>query len=248
MLLCVLSLMHCIGACVCVCVCVYVCVCVCVCVCPCVCVCVYVCVCACACVCVALYVRVLACVCLCVRVFVCVCPCCMCVCVCACVLVCPYACLCVCVQYQASVLENRRDYELCRVNVTDRDDPGTGNWEARYAIARSDASGHFAVHTDPATNQGVVTVVKVLYARRPDRRGITAGNAFSFSATMSECRRRHSPRPPARKRVGHRMLERVPSLQLSADIYITKSGELLLTRVLSLLSFSSRHMCILLVP
>ncbi|KAG7261549.1 hypothetical protein CRUP_022715 [Coryphaenoides rupestris] len=67
-----------------------------------------------------------------------------------------------CVQYQVSGLENRRDYELCRVNVTDRDDPGTGNWEARYAIARSDASGHFAVHTDPATNQGVVTVVKPL--------------------------------------------------------------------------------------
>ncbi|KAG7253980.1 hypothetical protein CRUP_013841, partial [Coryphaenoides rupestris] len=64
--------------------------------------------------------------------------------------------------YQVSGLENRRDYELCRVNVTDRDDPGTGNWEARYAIARSDASGHFAVHTDPATNQGVVTVVKPL--------------------------------------------------------------------------------------
>lgn len=56
--------------------------------------------------------------------------------------------------------ENRRDYEIGRVNVTDRDDRGTGNWEARYSIA-NDPEGNFAISTDPATNQGVLTVVEV---------------------------------------------------------------------------------------
>lgn len=57
-------------------------------------------------------------------------------------------------------VENRRDYEIGRVNVTDRDDRGTGNWEAKYAIS-NDAEGNFAISTDPATNQGVLTVVQV---------------------------------------------------------------------------------------
>lgn len=57
-------------------------------------------------------------------------------------------------------VENRKDYEIGRVNVTDRDDLGTGNWEARYFIT-NDPDGKFAISTDPATNQGIVTVVKV---------------------------------------------------------------------------------------
>lgn len=58
------------------------------------------------------------------------------------------------------VVENRQDFEIGRVNVTDRDDPGTGNWEAKYVIT-NDLSGFFSITTDPATNQGVLTVVKV---------------------------------------------------------------------------------------
>lgn len=57
-------------------------------------------------------------------------------------------------------VENRKDYEIGRVNVTDRDDQGTKNWEAKYFIT-NDPDGFFAVSTDPATNQGVLTVVKV---------------------------------------------------------------------------------------
>lgn len=59
-----------------------------------------------------------------------------------------------------TAVENRNDYELGRVNVTDRDDTGTKNWKARYFIS-NDYRGNFAVHTDPITNQGVLTVVKV---------------------------------------------------------------------------------------
>lgn len=46
------------------------------------------------------------------------------------------------------------------MNVTDRDDYGTGNWEAKYFIS-NDPGGNFAIITDPNTNQGIVSVVKV---------------------------------------------------------------------------------------
>lgn len=59
-----------------------------------------------------------------------------------------------------TAVENRNDYELGRVNVTDRDDTGTKNWKAKYFIL-NDYRGNFAVRTDPITNQGVLTVVKV---------------------------------------------------------------------------------------
>lgn len=59
-----------------------------------------------------------------------------------------------------TAVENRKDYEIGRVNVTDRDDRGTGNWEAKYLIS-NDPGGNFAIATDPATNQGVLFVVKV---------------------------------------------------------------------------------------
>lgn len=63
--------------------------------------------------------------------------------------------------YSMTAVENWKDYEIGRVNVTDRDDRGTGNWEARYFIT-NDPDGNFAISTDPATNEGVLTVVKPL--------------------------------------------------------------------------------------
>ncbi|XP_031180170.1 cadherin-15 isoform X1 [Sander lucioperca] len=63
--------------------------------------------------------------------------------------------------YSMTAVENREDYEIGRVNVTDRDDRGTGNWEAKYFIS-NDPEGIFAISADPATNEGVLTVVKPL--------------------------------------------------------------------------------------
>lgn len=56
--------------------------------------------------------------------------------------------------------ENVVGVEIGRVNVTDRDDPGTRNWEAKYAIT-NDPQRNFAIRTDPDTNQGVLTVIRV---------------------------------------------------------------------------------------
>ncbi|KAM9408657.1 cadherin-15 isoform 2-T2 [Pholidichthys leucotaenia] len=63
--------------------------------------------------------------------------------------------------YSMTALENRKGYEIGRVNVTDRDDRGTRNWEAKYSIL-NDPGANFAISTDPATNQGVITTVKPL--------------------------------------------------------------------------------------
>lgn len=59
-----------------------------------------------------------------------------------------------------TAVENRKDNEIGRVNVTDRDDHGTENWKAKYFIS-NDPSGNFAIASDPATNQGILIVVKV---------------------------------------------------------------------------------------
>ncbi|XP_068192407.1 cadherin-15 [Antennarius striatus] len=63
--------------------------------------------------------------------------------------------------YSMIAEENRKDYEIGRVNVTDRDDRGTGNWEARFTIS-NDPDGNFAISTEAETNQGILTVVKPL--------------------------------------------------------------------------------------
>ncbi|XP_055010822.1 cadherin-15 [Boleophthalmus pectinirostris] len=65
------------------------------------------------------------------------------------------------VKYNMLAVENRQDYEVGRVNVTDRDDRGTGNWEVTYSIY-NDPHRSFSITTDPATNQGILTVVKPL--------------------------------------------------------------------------------------
>ncbi|XP_053173404.1 cadherin-15 [Scomber japonicus] len=63
--------------------------------------------------------------------------------------------------YSMTAVENLKEYEVGRVNVTDKDDRGTGNWEAKYFIS-NDPHGNFAITTDPDTNQGVLMVVKPL--------------------------------------------------------------------------------------
>uniref|UniRef100_A0A147AY32 Cadherin-15 n=1 Tax=Fundulus heteroclitus TaxID=8078 RepID=A0A147AY32_FUNHE len=63
--------------------------------------------------------------------------------------------------YSIKALENLYNVEIGRVSVTDRDEPGTGNWEAKYSIS-NDPHGNFAIQTDPVTNQGILMVVKPL--------------------------------------------------------------------------------------
>lgn len=55
--------------------------------------------------------------------------------------------------------------DVGRLEVEDRDLPGSPNWAARFAILEGDPDGHFAIRTDPKTNEGVLSVVKVSSAQ-----------------------------------------------------------------------------------
>lgn len=61
------------------------------------------------------------------------------------------------------VLENKHIAEVGRINATDKDQRGGVNWKIIYKITSGDPAGHFSVRTDPVTNQGIISVVKVRF-------------------------------------------------------------------------------------
>uniref|UniRef100_A0A4W5NB28 Cadherin 15, type 1, M-cadherin (myotubule) n=1 Tax=Hucho hucho TaxID=62062 RepID=A0A4W5NB28_9TELE len=64
--------------------------------------------------------------------------------------------------YTMSAVENKVDFVIGWVNATDNDEPGTGNWETKYTIAKGNPSRNFAIRTDTVTNKGILSVVKAL--------------------------------------------------------------------------------------
>nr|XP_020137331.1 cadherin-4 isoform X1 [Microcebus murinus] len=64
--------------------------------------------------------------------------------------------------FAGEVPENRVETVVANLTVLDRDQPHSPNWNAVYRIISGDPSGHFSVRTDPATNEGMVTVVKAV--------------------------------------------------------------------------------------
>uniref|UniRef100_A0A8C6R7I0 Cadherin-15 n=1 Tax=Nannospalax galili TaxID=1026970 RepID=A0A8C6R7I0_NANGA len=52
--------------------------------------------------------------------------------------------------------------DVGRLEVEDRDLPGSPNWVARFTILEGDPDRQFAIRTDPKTNEGVLSVVKPL--------------------------------------------------------------------------------------
>lgn len=50
---------------------------------------------------------------------------------------------------------------VANLTVADKDQPNSPAWNAVYKITAGDPTGRFSVPTDPTTNEGLVTVVKV---------------------------------------------------------------------------------------
>lgn len=50
---------------------------------------------------------------------------------------------------------------VANLTVIDADQQHSPNWNAVYRIISGDPSGHFTIRTDPVSNDGMVTVVKV---------------------------------------------------------------------------------------
>ncbi|XP_062998580.1 cadherin-like protein 26 [Elgaria multicarinata webbii] len=49
-----------------------------------------------------------------------------------------------------------------RLQVQDKDSPNTPAWRAKYKIVRGNERDNFAIATDPATNEGVLSIIKPL--------------------------------------------------------------------------------------
>lgn len=76
------------------------------------------------------------------------------------------------------------DVVVANLTVIDADQPHSPNWNAIYRIISGDPSGHFTIRTDPVTNDGMVTVVKV--RRRAIRTSSASGLvAVSVGETVS---------------------------------------------------------------
>lgn len=72
-------------------------------------------------------------------------------------------CVCLCFQFFGEVHENRVNVIVANLTVTDKDQPHTPAWRTVYRIIAGDPAGHFSIPTDPTTNEGLITVVKVGY-------------------------------------------------------------------------------------
>lgn len=78
-------------------------------------------------------------------------------------------------QFFMEVTEAVSGVDVGRLEVEDRDLPGSPNWVARFTILDGDPNGQFAIRTDPKTNEGVLSVVKVSGVRGSPRWGLAAG-------------------------------------------------------------------------
>lgn len=67
--------------------------------------------------------------------------------------------------------------DVGRLEVEDRDLPGSPNWAAKFTILEGDPDGQFAIRTDPKTNEGVLSVVKVSGAHCAPSQGRAVGRA-----------------------------------------------------------------------
>uniref|UniRef100_A0A452ILI7 Cadherin-13 n=1 Tax=Gopherus agassizii TaxID=38772 RepID=A0A452ILI7_9SAUR len=64
-------------------------------------------------------------------------------------------------EFQATVKEGGTGV-IMNLSVEDRDDPATGAWRAVYTIINGNPGQSFEIHTNPKTNEGMLSVVKPL--------------------------------------------------------------------------------------
>ncbi|XP_004067624.1 cadherin-2 [Oryzias latipes] len=63
-------------------------------------------------------------------------------------------------RFFGEVHENRVNVIVANLTVTDKDQPHTQAWSTIYRIISGDPTGRFSISTDPASNEGWLTIVK----------------------------------------------------------------------------------------
>ncbi|GAA6085629.1 cadherin-like protein 26, partial [Tachysurus ichikawai] len=64
-------------------------------------------------------------------------------------------------KFNANVLEMETNKEILRIPVQDKDTPNTAGSRAVFTILKGNEEGNYKIETDPLTNEGVLTVIKV---------------------------------------------------------------------------------------
>lgn len=77
-------------------------------------------------------------------------------------------------QFSMEVEEQATGVDVGKVFVHDKDLAGSPSWLAKFTILEGDPEGNFAIRTDPHTNDGVLSVVKVGTGQPGDTGGLTA--------------------------------------------------------------------------
>ena len=78
-------------------------------------------------------------------------------------------------QFSMEVEEQAAGVDVGKIFVHDKDLAGSPNWLAKFTVLEGDPEGAFAIHTDPLTNDGVISVAKVGTGQPERGEGVMSG-------------------------------------------------------------------------
>ncbi|CAB1329363.1 unnamed protein product, partial [Coregonus sp. 'balchen'] len=88
-------------------------------------------------------------------------------------------------EYNAHMMEMESNKEILRVAVTDADTPNTTAWRAVYSIVKGNEEGNYKIETDPKTNEGILTVIKIAVANEEPLFVCSSGGAVSTAKPLT---------------------------------------------------------------